>query len=651
MSAILVLVGIALCMASGLPSLAARRASVATTPLILVGAAVGFIGTVLSLLGGSSDLSLPWHIPGGTLVIRVDALSAFFAAPVFLLAATGGLYAERYWPAPRLRSGYVRTFFGVMTGALALVMCAANTILFLAAWEIVALASFFLIATEHERSESRSAAWIYVAASHVATLALFAIIAFLHGVTRTWAFVPLPAGTGALPQGRALFCLAFIAFGIKAGVMPLHIWLPGAHAAAPSHVSSVMSGAAIKMGIYGLVRVLSLFDAIPPAFGTTLLLAGIASSIMGVAFALAQHDLKRLLAYHSIENIGIIVTGLGIGVLAQAHGEPFLAFLGYAGALLHVWNHGLFKALLFLSAGAAIHGVHTREIDRMGGLARRMPWTAAAFLIGAAAITGLPPLNGFVSEWLLYVAGFTNITRAPHGGPTLLLIIVVPALALTGALALACFVKAFGTAFLGAPRSTAAADAREVPVAMRIAMAPLVLFCTAIGVLPVLFAPFLSRAVHDAVPRLVVPAATLTALLQPIQTSALIVMTLVIVAVLALLAATRRAATASTWDCGYAAPTARMQYTASSVARGLVGFFAWAMPPIVHAPRAFPLFPSAAAFESHVPDTVLDRALLPMLRRGRWALGFARYIQHGRMQLYLVYLGVTLVVLLAWSAQ
>ncbi len=650
MSAILVIAGVVLCMASGLPSLATRRASAATTVLIVAGGVTGFIGAVFGLTGDTAGLSLPWHIPGGALAIRIDALSAFFAAPVFLLAGAGGLYADRYWPAARMRAGYVRAFFGLMTGALALVMCAANSILFLAAWEIVAVSSFFLIATEHELAESRSASWTYVTASHVATLALFAIVVLLHGLTHTWVFVPLAAGTGGLPVGHALLCLAFIAFGIKAALMPFHIWLPGAHAAAPSHVSAVMSGGAIKMGVYGLVRLLSLFDAIPSVFGTTLLLAGIASSTLGVAFAIAQHDLKRLLAYHSIENIGIIVTGLGIGVVAQTHGQPLLAVLGYAGALLHVWNHGLFKALLFLSAGAAIHSAHTREIDRMGGLARKMPWTAAAFLIGAVAITGLPPLNGFVSEWLLYVAGFTSITSSPHGGPALILILVVPALALTGALALACFVKAFGTVFLGIPRSTAAAEAREVPATMRAAMVPLILGCAAIGLVPALFGSLLGRAVHAAAPRLPMPA-TLTALLQPIQTSALVIAGIAIVAVLTLLAITRRAATALTWDCGYAEPTARMQYTASSTARGLVGFFGWAMRPAIHAPRPFMLFPSAAAFESHVPDTVLDRALLPALRGARWVLGFARYFQHGRMQLYLLYLGVTLVALLAWSAR
>ena len=650
MSAILVAVGILLCAMSGLPALAGRRTIAAATPLIVAGAVVGFAGCVLSLFGAPAAIAIAWQIPGGALYIRVDALSAFFAAPVFLLAGTGGLYAERYWAPARARAAYVRAFFGLLTGALALAMTAANTILFVAAWEIVAATSFFLVVTEHEQSEARRAGWIYIAASHVATLALFGMVALLHTLTRTWAFTPLAAGTGNLHSGRALFWLAFVAFGIKAGLMPFHVWLPGAHAAAPSHVSAVMSGVAIKMGIYGLVRLLSLFDSVPSAFGVTLLLAGVVSSILGVAFALAQHDLKRLLAYHSVENIGIIVTGLGIGLVAQAHNAPLLAFLGYAGALLHVWNHSLFKALLFLSAGAAIHKVHTREIDRMGGLGRLMPWTSAAFLVGAVAIVGLPPLNGFVSEWLLYVAGFTSIIAPARGGPMLVLILVVPALALTGALALACFVKAFGAVFLGSPRTSAAACARETSRTMRLAMLPLALGCAVIGLFPTALAPLLGRVLHVAAPRIALQP-HLLALLHPIQTAALVVLAIVTIAILTLLATTRRAAAGPTWDCGYSEPTPRMQYTASSLGRGLVGFFAWAMPPVVHAPRPFSLFPSKATFESHVPDIVLDRALLPALGGAQWVLGLARYIQSGRVQLYLLYLGATLVALLAWSAR
>ncbi len=620
------------------------------TPLIIAGAIAGLAGCAFGLLEPAREIALPWLVPGGSFRVRVDALSAFFAAPVFLLAGVGGLYADRYWPATRERAVYLRTFFGVMTGALALMMAAFNTILFIAAWEIVAASAFFLVVTEHEEPDVRRAGWIYLAASHVATLALFAIVAILHALTQTWSFAPLPLGAAALPAGRALFLLALIAFGIKAGLMPFHVWLPGAHAAAPSHVSAVLSGVVIKMGIYGLVRVLSLYEVVPSSFGVTLLIAGIVSSIFGVAFALAQHDLKRLLAYHSIENIGIIVTGIGIGVLGQSHGLTLLAVLGYGGALLHVWNHSLFKGLLFLSGGAAVHAVHTREIDRMGGLARLMPRTAMAFLVGAAAISGLPPLNGFVSEWLLYVAGFSAMTTPSAEGAPLLIVLAVPGLALTGALALACFVKAFGAVFLGSPRTAEAAAAHEVAPAMRVAMMPLIVACIVIGLLPATIAPLLGRAIRIAAPQ-IARTGSLVTFLQPLQTGALIFATVAVIVSAVLIFATRRARRALTWDCGYLDPTPRMQYTSSSFARGLVSFFAWAMPPEVHGPRSMPLFPAQAEFESHVPDTVLDRALLPSLRGGQRLLGFARYIQSGRVQLYLLYVGVTLLLLLMWSAR
>lgn len=649
MSAALVFAGIALFMASGLPALAGRRAAALTTPLLLLGALAGLIGSAIGLAGEPSALELPWRIPGAAFHIRIDALSAFFAAPVFLLAGVASVYGERYFPATRRRAAWVRIFFGAMMGSLALVMTAANTILFLVAWEIVAVTAFLLVVTEDEEAGTRRAGWTYLVASHVSTLALFAALALLHGLTNSWSFAALPEGAAALPAGRALFWLILVAFGIKAGAMPFHIWLPGAHAAAPSHVSAVMSGVVIKMGIYGIVRVLSLYDAVPSWFGATLLLAGIVSSVLGVALALAQHDLKRLLAYHSVENIGIIVTGLGIGVLAQSRGHAGLAFLGYAGALLHVWNHGLFKGLLFLSAGSAIHGAHTREIDRMGGLAKRMPVTAAAFLVGAAAITGLPPLNGFVSEWLLYLAGLRTMTLRAVDGPGLLLVLVVPALALTGALALACFVKAFGAVFLGSARSEHGQDAEEAPRAMLVAMGILAAGCAAIGLLPATLAALLERVVHVAAPPLT-ETGVLLPLLRPVQIAVLALAFAGAIALAAVAFSTRRAAKAPTWNCGYLDPSPRMQYTSSSMARGLVTLFEWALAPIVHAPSRFPLFPTAAAFESHVPDPVLDRALLPALARAERLFGLARWIQQGRIQLYLLYLGATLLVLLAWAA-
>jgi len=403
----------------------------------------------------------------------------------------------------------------------------------------------------------------------------------------------------------------------------------------------------IKMGIYGLVRVLSLFPATPAWMGGTILALGIVSSVLGVAFALAQHDLKRLLAYHSIENIGIILIGLGAGLVGRAHGAMTIAFLAFAGGLLHVWNHGLFKALLFLGAGAAIHGTHTREIDRMGGLARRMPSVAAGFLLGAIAISGLPPLNGFISEWLVYLASFSSVGQLHAGWTWLLLVIIGPALALTGALAAACFIKAFGAVFLGVPRSADAASATNALAPMRLALLPLAGACIAIGLVPALVAPILALVVGDASG--VSGSVTSTfAALQPITITLAL---LISVAIIALVARTRRAPYVPTWDCGYAVPSPRMQYTASSFARGLVAFFAWAMPPVVDKPRPFPLFPAGAHFETHVPDTVLDRTLLPVLRRTKWLFAFARYVQSGRVQLYLLYVGAALLALLIWSSR
>jgi hydrogenase-4 component B len=649
-SAVLITGAAVLCAISGLPALTAPRGSRAacriSTALLMIAGAIGLIGAGLGLAGPTTTLSAPWAIPGGALRIRVDALSAFFAAPVFLLAAVGALYGEGYWPASRRRAGYVRFFYGLLAGGLAIVMTAHNLLLFLMAWEIVAVSAYFVVVTLDDDEAVRSAAWLYLIASHVSVLALFALVGVLHAVTGSWDLVALPAGTALTAGGQAICWLALIGFGIKAGLMPFNVWLPGAHAGAPSHVSAIMSGVVIKMGVYGIVRVLTLFDAPPGWFGGTLLVFGLVSSIFGVAFALAQHDLKRLLAYHSIENIGIIVTGLGVGVVAQTHGYPTIAFLGYAGALLHVWNHSLFKALLFLGAGSAIHAADTREIDRMGGLARQMPWTAASFLTGAVAICGLPPLNGFVSEWLLYLGSFASVQKVEAGWVSPALVVVAPALALTGALALACFVKAFGAVFLGEARSAAASRAHEAPRSMRWAMLPLAVACFAIGLLPRTIAPVIDRAVA-ATSGL---HGTVTTALAPLQTMAIVLAAVAAAAVLLLKVRVGNAPRNVTWDCGYVAPTARMQYTSSSFARGLVGYFAWAMPPVVHEPQHLPLFPTEARLETHVPDTVLDRLLIPLSDRIRRTLMIARHIQSGRMQAYLLYIGATLLVLLFWSA-
>ncbi|HSF03349.1 MAG TPA: proton-conducting transporter membrane subunit, partial [Solirubrobacterales bacterium] len=324
------------------------------------------------------------------------------------------------------------------------------------------------------------------------TLTLFALFGVWQATTGSLDIGPIASGSIAPGRADTIFMLALIGFGLKAGLYPLQFWLPSAHAQAPSHVSALLSGVLIKMGVYGVVRFVSLLPDPPLWWGVTILALGGVSGVLGVAFALGQHDLKRLLAYHSIENIGIIFIGIGLALLGRATGRAEWVVLGLGGALLHVWNHGLFKSLLFLAAGSAIRAAHTREIDHLGGLARRMPMTSLAFLIGSAAICGLPPLNGFISELWIFLGLFrAGIAR---GWESAAPIALIPVLALIGGLALICFVKVFGVVFLGEPRHEHAAAATESPRGMLWPMAPLAGACLWIGVFPATIAPWLDSA-------------------------------------------------------------------------------------------------------------------------------------------------------------
>jgi len=442
---------------------------------------------------------------------------------------------------------------------MGLVLVAANGLQFLIAWELFALSAYFLITLDRRRREVCSAGWLYLAASHTGTLCLFAFFATLAARTGSWELGPMHEQVGLAP----LFWLALFAFGLKAGLFPLHVWLPSAHANAPSHVSAIMSGVAIKMGIYGLVR-FSGWLPMPEGAGWTVASLGVVSAVLGVAFALGQHDFKRLLAYHSVENIGIILIGLGFAMVAMEQGHAVWGRLAMAGCLLHVWNHGLFKSLLFLGAGSVLHSTGTREMSQLGGLWRSMPWTAGLFALGAVAIAGLPPLNGFISEWLVYL-GLFDATLS-HGPSCWAAIPAAILLGMTGALALACFVKVCGVVFLGTSRSNAAAHAHECGPKMRGAMLVLAGACVAIGLAPFAFWPALARAVGEWSPAWA--GAEIPASLNSIGFFNMALATLSVVAAWGLwrLAQRRGVARALTWDCGYAAPSARMQYTSGSFA-------------------------------------------------------------------------------------
>jgi hydrogenase-4 component B len=654
----LLLAAVVLSAVSGVPGLVLGRRSGlgqwVAAGLSVLGGGLGIAGTLLVLAPSAvRELRLPWDVPGGEFHLAVDGLSAVFLLPVFLIGLLGSVYGLGYWKqAEHPDNGRkLRLFYGLLTAGMALVVLARNTILFLTAWEVMALAAFFLVTTEDEERPVREAGWLYLAATHVAALCLFALFALLRGAVGSFTLTAPPEEAVTPGLATAVFLLAVAGFGLKAGLMPLHVWLPSSHASAPSHVSALLSGVILKMGVYGLVRVCSLFPHPPLWWGGLLLALGAVSGVLGVAFAVGQHDLKRLLAYHSIENIGIIVMGLGLALAGRALGHADWVLLGLGGALLHVWNHALFKSLLFYSAGSVVHATHTREIDHLGGLGKAMPYTALAFLVGAVAICGLPPLNGFVSELLIYLGLFR--TLGLDGGPSWdAAAFAAPALALIGALAVACFVKVYGAVFLGAGRTEHTIGAREAGPAMLAPMAMLAACCLIIGLAPVLVAPVLQGAVADWMPLPDDAGLTLTSL-APFAwvsgTGLLLVALLAAGAVLVRrLAPVKESARTITWDCGYAAPSPRMQYTSSSFAQMLVGLFGWVLRPRTHRPRVEGLFPGRTEFHSETPDLVLDEAVLPAARLLRQLSAWSRVFQQGSIQAYLLYILVILIVLLLW---
>jgi len=545
---------------------------------------------------------------------------------------------------------------------MCLVPLAANTMTFAIAWELMSLASYFLVLHDRESKPSIYAGWVYAVMTHAGLACLLAGMLLLGAWTGSLRFEDWRAAAPALSATarNAVFVLLGLGFAGKAGVIPLHVWLPLAHPAAPSHVSALMSGVMIKLGVYGLLRVS--FDWLgtgPAWWGVAILVAGAASSVIGVLYALVDHDLKRLLAFHSIENIGIILLGVGSAVLYHSAGLPAPALLGLAAALYHTVNHAAFKALLFLGAGAVVHATGTRNMEELGGLIKRMPWTAACFLVGSAAIAALPPLNGFVSEWLTFVALFQNRHLAAVG-LNLVFILGIASLALTGGLAMACFVKAFGITFLALPRSDAAARAHEAPVTMRLAMLTLAASCVALGLGPTLVIPVLG-AVAASVLGEASPAtvgdwltlrvsggyASLSTLAIAIALGAALLVPLV---ALPLVRASRRTRAYETWGCGRIVQTSRMEYTATAFANPFKRVFDFFYRPTKHLDIEFHpesrFFVERIEYENPARSIFHDwlyRPALDLLRAGARAAGA---LQSGSANLYLAYILAALLLML-----
>ena len=625
-----------------------------------LGAPAGLVLTTVGLagLGGwpQADV-LALGLPDLPFHVRADPLSSFF---LLLLGAAGtavSVYSAEYFQ--RGGGGEIRLVclqYHVFLAAMTMVLIADDAYLFMVAWETMALASYFLVIADHRIAEIRRAGFVYLLIAHLGAIAILLAFGLLQIGQWDYTFEAMRNATLDAGWSAVVFLLALVGFGAKAGFLPLHVWLPDAHPAAPSPVSALMSGVMLKTAVYGLLRVS--FDLLHgPAWwwGVAALGVGLATAFYGAVFAAVQTDMKRLLAYSSIENIGIVLAGAGLALVFRAYDMDLLAALALAATLLHCLNHALFKTLLFLATGAVMHATRQRSLGRLGGLIRRMPWVAAMALIGTLAIAGLPPLNGFVSEWLLFQS-FLLSPRLPNSYLNMFIPIGTALLALVVALSGYVMVKFFGIVFLGLPREENLREAHDVGLAGRLAMGWLALWCVLLGLAPMLFVraldPVLQSLVgvglRDTLQRsgwtVLVAVAPEHASYAPLVF--VLVMGVVIVACVAVLrrwfpAARRRV---PAWDCGFGKLDARMQDTAEGYGQPIKQIFQAFLRLERHHPSPFDARPR---YHSRIEDPVWERLYLPLVRAVGRLSAIVGAVQNGRIALYLVYSFVTLLLLLA----
>ncbi len=581
-----------------------------------------------------------------TFSLKIDAVSAFFLVPIFAISAIAALYSFQYMHDKERSADTANNYFfySLLILSMALVVCANNLITFALTWELMSISSFFLVIYDVHKKSVRNAGYLYFIFTQAGALFIFAGFGFLYSHTGSFAFDTL----ASIPDSAKLiaFILILIGCGSKAGIMPLHIWLPYAHPAAPSHVSAVMSGVMIKIGIYGIVRFYLLLAPTSVLFGQIVITLGIITGILGVVYAIGKQDMKKILAYSSVENIGIILLGLGIGMLGTATGNTTMAAFGFAGGLLHMLNHSIFKSLLFMGAGAVIHQAKTGDSNQLGGLMKKMPVTGGTFLIGSISISGLPPFNGFISEVLIYYGAFQGLSL--HGASFLLSTLTIISLAVIGGLAAGCFTKTVGVVFLGEPRTQSAANASEAGSLMIVSQLILAALCLLLGIWPDHFiqAAFLAS---QAIPLI---ADFETIQFMPLmtniaRTSALFLLLFIIVAIIRkLLYVGKEITRAGTWGCGFTQPSVRMQYTGTSYADTMVNFFR----PFVQLQKKYSgihkIFPGKTTYSSFVHDTSEIGLNFFIVRPILFILAKLRWIQHGNIQLYIGYIVLAIVAML-----
>lgn len=638
----------------------------------LVGAVLGGFAAVLGILQGTP---VRWSISSGiplfTYSFNYDALAGFFNLALAILAGAVSLYSFGYLKEfeHKRNIGVFGFLFNLLFLSLTIVFTAANVFLFLIGWEVMALVAYGLVTFYHEDRETRRAGLLYIVMAHIdagCVLLGFALLMQVSGSADFASFRGAAAQLSSAQQATA-FVLLFLGFGFKAGIIPFHIWLPAAHPVAPSNISALLSGIVLKAGIYGMARMfLDGLGVLPSWAGLLVLVVGVASAVLGVLYALMEHDLKRLLAYHSIENIGIILIGLGAALVFRAAGHEQLAAVALIAAMLHTLNHAIFKSLLFLGAGSVLHSTGTRNMEELGGLIRPMPVTAFCFLIGAVAISGLPPLNGFVSEWLTYqslLAGF----GATGGLTRILFPLAGSMLALTGALAAACFVKAFGITFLALPRGTESRHVHEAPRSMLVGMGWLTVACVALGLGVTWFLPVFDALTEQLLGQrvgtnlisghgLVLSAGlrhggTVSTAVIGTGFVILLVPALLLVSMGARRFARRRG---PTWDCGLPGLTEENEFSATAFSKPLRMIFSALYQPRREIQTVFdvsPYFPKEIRFESEIEPTFEKRLYVPLKDLLLWLATRMRAIQAGSIHVYLAYIFVTLVLLLLFGVR
>ncbi len=634
----------------------------AVCTLLALSALAALSAGMAGLLSPISEMTLPIGLPWLPMHIRLDALAGFFLLVIGLLLGAVALYSVGYLRqlAEQRSLTPLYIFLSLFVAGMQGVTLADDAYTFMIFWELMSVASYFLVTFEHEQDTHRKAGFLYLLMAQLGGLLILGGFAVLYAASGSFEFDAMRVSTLTSPWASVAFVLALCGFGMKAGLIPLHAWLPEAHPAAPSNVSALMSGIMIKVAIFGFLRMVWDLVGLELSawwWGGLVLAMGSGSAVGGVLLALQQHDLKRLLAYHSVENIGIIAIGLGLGMIFAHYHHPALAALGLAAALYHTLNHALFKGLLFMGAGAILHSVHSCDMGQLGGLIRRMPRTAVLFLIGCISISALPPFNGFVSEWLTFQASL----MAPQLEGTLLSALIpfsAAMLALAGALAAACFVKVFGIVFQGTARSQAATEAREIDGWMQLGMAIPAALCLLLGVLPVWILPLI-----DAVPRALIKAGVGDSMsgswlwLTPISPerasySPLIVLLALLLAITAFLVihyrtgAKRRAAP---WSCGHPHLNPRMQYTATAFSQPLRRIFSDIYLPqdkLLRSDHGHALLVKKLRYQVHVKDMAW-RYLYSPIRR--FSEGLSRRIDwlHQRsIHGYLAFTFITLLILL-----